>query len=190
MTYVHPWYTQQSQQENTTTYEYKLTPKQQQETPGLKPINLHPHPKCSSVAASEDGTLWTLWTKGSNQHNPPKLSTTWQLLDTYCGAKFRKKQSIALPAPVARQVTTGKAHFRVIAGRFNLECFLGRPLQQWEVCRHGPGGNSDHSKANLSVGCQLNNIIDEVEAGNIQTTPEQLKEAIHRLNALLKEKES
>tara|TARA_S200002703_G_C3696848_1_gene214006 strand:- start:28 stop:618 length:591 start_codon:yes stop_codon:yes gene_type:complete len=186
MIYEHPWYIQQRRLESITTLELESTLKLKQETTGQKPTKLYPHPKCPEIAAAADGSVWTLWTKGSNQHNPPKLSTTWRLLDTYCGAKFRKKQSIALPAPVARQLITGRAHYRILAGRLNLECFLNRQLESWEVCRHGDLGNCDHSLGNLSVGCQLNNIIDEVESGNIQTTPEQLEQAIHRLNALLK----
>lgn len=189
MTYVHPWYAAQLQQENITTLEYESTPKLNQETTGQKPTKLYPHPKCPEIAAAADGSVWTLWTKGTNQHNPPKLSTTWRLLDTYCGAKFRKKQSIALPAPVAKKLITGRVHYRILAGRLNLECFLNRQLESWEVCRHGALGNCDHSLGNLSVGCQLNNIIDEVESGNIQTTPEQLEQAIHRLNDLLKKQE-
>ena len=188
MTYEHPWYIQQRQLENTTILDAQLTPKLKQETIGQKPTKLYPHPKCPEIAAAPDGSVWTLWTKGTNQHNPPKLSTTWRLLDTYCGAKFRPKQSIVLPSPVIRQL--GKVQHRVIAGRLNLECFLNRQLEPWEVCRHGALGNCDHSLENLSVGCQLNNIIDEVESGNIQTTPEQLEQAIYRLSALLKKQKN
>jgi hypothetical protein len=161
------------------------------EPPGLIHTKLYPHPKCSEIAAAEDGSVWTLWTKGRNQHNPPKLSNTWRLVDTYCGAKFRTKQSIAVPAPVAKQLLgvkqllSGKQQQRTLAGRLNLECYLGRVLEPHEVCCHGPLGNNDHSKKNLSADCQLNNIIDEVVAGRIPTTPESIKRAIARLEAHL-----
>jgi hypothetical protein len=88
-----------------------------------------------------------------------------------------------LPSEVAKYLPTNS--FRVLAGRFNLECYLGRTLDDWEVTRHGPGGNGDHSKDNLTVGCQLNNIIDEVLAGKIKTSPEQIKHAIARLTNYL-----
>lgn len=155
---------------------------------GQSATELYPHPKCGTIAAAKDGSVWTLWTKGSNQNNPPRLSNDWRLITTYCGAKFRPKQSIGLPAPVARELyPDGKSQFRVIAGRFNLECYLGRVLKDWEVCRHGRGGNSDHSFDNLSVGCQLTNIIDEVEMGRIKTSPDHLRAAIHRLTTILNE---
>ena len=82
---------------------------------------------------------------------------------------------------------TQKRHGRVTAGRFNLECFLGRDLEKHEVCCHGPGGNSDHSKANISVNCQLNNIIDSVIDGSIPTTQESIALAINRLEAYYRE---
>jgi hypothetical protein len=170
---------------STTICESESTQKADPVKLGQIPTKLYPHPKCAEIAAAEDGTVWTLWTKGKNQNNPPKLTDNWRLIDTYCGAKFRNKQSIALPAPVARQIVTGKTHYRVLAGRFNLECYLGRTLKEHEVCCHGPLGNNDHSKQNLTVDCQLNNIIDEVVAGRITTTPESLQRAINRLNELL-----
>jgi len=107
------------------------------------------------------------------------------MITAYCGARFRPRQSVATPAPVTRAL--GLTHHRVLAGRFNLECFLGRKLESHEVCCHGPGGNGDHSKANLSVGCQLNNIIDSVIDGSIESTPESIDLAIRRLEAYYRE---
>ena len=185
MTYEHPWYTAQQRLGSTINLELESTQKQKKEAVGQTPTKLYPHPKCSSIAAAEDGSVWTLWSKGKNQNNPPKLTDQWRKLDTYCGPKFRPKQSIALPAPVAKQIITGKAHYRTLAGRFNLACYLGRELEDHEVCRHGAGGNSDHSKANLSVGCQLNNIIDSVIDGSIPTTKESIEQAINRLQDYL-----
>jgi hypothetical protein len=169
------------------TLESQLQQKVEVEPPGPIHTKLYPHPQCSEIAAAEDGSVWTLWTKGRNQHNQPKLSNTWRLVDTYCGAKFRAKQSITVPAPVARQLcsVSGNVSYRINAGRLNLECYLGRVLEPHEVCCHGPLGNIDHSKKNLSADCQLNNIIDEVVAGRIPTTPESIKRAIARLEAHL-----
>lgn len=152
------------------------------EPTGLIPIDIYLHPQCLDIGASEDGKVWTCWTKGSGSRRPFKTEY-WRHQDTYCGAKFRPKQSIALPKEVANQLQTSNC--RVLAGRFNLECYLGRKLQDWEVCRHGDLGNCDHSKSNLSVGCQLNNIIDEIELGRIKTTTDQIQHAIERLTVIL-----
>ena len=131
-----------------------------------------------TIAAHTDGSVWTRWTKGLGKRKP-ELSDDWRELTTYCGSKFRPRQSIAVPQRVADIISTGNC--RVLAGRFNLSCYLGRVLEDWEVCRHGSLGNGDHSKANLSVGCQLNNIVDSVIDGSIPTTQESVQQAIDRL---------
>ena len=185
MTYEHPWYTQQQLLENTTNLESESTQKQKKEEAGQTPTKLYFHPRDNTIAAAEDGSVWTLWSKGKNGANPPKLTDTWRRIDVYCGPKFRPKQSIVLPVRVAENVIIGKAHQRALAGRFNLACYLGRELEDHEVCRHGAGGNCDHSKANLSVGCQLNNIVDSVIDGSILTTRESIQQAIDRLQNYL-----
>ena len=156
--------------------------KYSQVTTGRTLIDIYLHPRCPQIGATADGKVYTLWTKGVGSRRPT-LGASWRELTTYCGAKFRPKQSIALPSNVVKYCPNPN-HIRVVAGRFNLECFLGRILEDWEVCRHGSGGNCDHSKGNLSVGCQLNNIIDEVEIGAIKTNKEQLSLAIDRLLTL------
>lgn len=140
------------------------------------------HPLTDTIAAHRDGSVWTRWTKGKGSYRP-ELVDEWRELTTYCGSKFRPKQSIAIPSEVAKLIKTNQ--YRVLAGRFNLSCYLGRVLEDWEVCRHGYGGNCDHSKANLSVGCQLNNIVDSVIDGSIPTTRESVQQAIDRLNDYL-----
>ena len=183
MTYVHPWYTQQSLLESTTTLELESTQRQWQGTPGPKLTDLHYHPLTDTIAAHTDGSVWTRWTKGMGKRKP-ELSNDWRKLTTYCGSKFRPRQSIAIPKRVA-DIISDNSNCRVLAGRFNLSCYLGRVLEDWEVCRHGSLGNGDHSKANLSVGCQLNNIVDSVIDGSIPTTRESVQQAIDRLTNYL-----
>jgi hypothetical protein len=157
-------------------------PKPRLEKIGGIATELYPHPKCDKIAAAPDGSVYTLWTKGAGARRPA-LSSEWRKITAYCGAKFRPNQSMAIPKPVA--IEMGVKGFRVLSGRFNLECFLGRCLEPWEVCRHGSGGNQDHSMSNLQPGCQLNNIIDEIELGRLVTTRPQILRAINRLQCLL-----
>ena len=182
-TYVHPWYLARRRLESTIQSAAESTQSPRLVKIGQKPTKLYIHPKCNKIGAAEDGTVYTLWSKGVGSRKPA-LTDEWREITTYCGAKFRPKQSIGIPSEVAKELND-KAQFRVVAGRFNLECYLGRSLEDWEVCRHGNAGNCDHSLKNLSVGCQLNNIIDEVESGGIKTTPEQIQIAINRLTAIL-----
>ena len=73
---------------------------------------------------------------------------------------------------------------RVPVHRVVLSAKLGRPLESWEHCCHGPGGRDDHSMANLSVGDAINNSIDCVERGERGTSLEQVRRAIKRLRRL------
>lgn len=150
---------------------------------GQNVIDIYLHPRCSDIGATEDGSVYTCWSKGKNQNSPPARQKEWRKITSYCGARFRPNHSISLPVPVHKAL--GLTTTRILSGRLNLECYLGRSLHPWEVCRHGKGGNQDHSKANLKAGCQLNNIIDDVEYGKIPTTPEQVEDAINRLQVYL-----
>jgi hypothetical protein len=69
----------------------------------------------------------------------------------------------------------------VNCGRFTLECYLGRPLESWEVCRHGTGGPNDHSYLNVSPGDAVNNMIDDLENGKSYTNLTYMIEAQQRI---------
>lgn len=71
------------------------------------------------------------------------------------------------------------------AGRFVLECYLGRLLEPWEVCRHGINGPNDHSYLNVSPGDAVNNMIDDLENGKSQTSLTYLIQAQSRLARLI-----
>ena len=149
---------------------------------------LYPHPLCPYVAADVSGSVWTRYTKGAGMRKNT-ITDTWRLLEHYTGPRFRPKSNVSLPMAAMEFLdpTGGKWCNKVGAGIFNLECFLGRTLKDHEVACHGPGGNCDHSKSNLSVNCQLNNIIDSVIDGSILTTPESIALAINRLEAYYRE---
>ena len=65
-----------------------------------------------------------------------------------------------------------------------LSAKLGRTLEPWEEACHVNGNHADNHMDNLEVGCRLNNIIDELEAGRMHTSVEQIDRAMQRLQAL------
>jgi hypothetical protein len=77
--------------------------------------------------------------------------------------------------------TSTKALARIV-----LSAKLGRELKPYEDACHINGNPLDDSMVNLKVSDRLNNIIDEIELGRIQTTEEYLNQAIQRLQALKK----
>lgn len=79
----------------------------------------------------------------------------------------------------------GKSANKCIAGRFTLECYLGRTLESWEVCRHGIAGPTDHSYLNVSPGDAVNNMIDDLENGKSETNLTYLIQAQSRLARLI-----
>lgn len=68
--------------------------------------------------------------------------------------------------------------------RLVLEAKLGRPLMPFEDACHINGDPTDDRMSNLKASDRLNNIIDEIEGGRIETTDEYLDLAIARLEAL------
>jgi len=78
----------------------------------------------------------------------------------------------------------GKPRKKPIVARIVLSAKLGRTLEPWEEACHANGNHADNSMDNLEVGCRLNNIIDELEAGRIKTSVEQIDRAMQRLQAL------
>lgn len=69
--------------------------------------------------------------------------------------------------------------------RLVLSAKLGRELEPWEDCCHIDGDPTNDCMENLKASCRLNNIIDEIELGRIETTRESLQEAVNRLQVLL-----
>ena len=65
--------------------------------------------------------------------------------------------------------------------RLVLSAKLGRPLMPYEDACHINGDPTDDRMSNLKASDRLNNIIDELESGRIETSPEYLDLAIERL---------
>ena len=70
------------------------------------------------------------------------------------------------------------------AARLVLSAKLGRPLMPFEDACHINGDPTDDRMSNLKASDRLNNIIDELESGRIETPPEYLDLAIQRLQKL------
>ena len=85
----------------------------------------------------------------------------------------------------------GKFNFRVngvlytkCLARIVLSAKLGRELKPYEDACHINGDPTDDRMVNLKASDRLNNIIDEVESGRVETTAEYLDLAIERLEEL------
>ena len=68
--------------------------------------------------------------------------------------------------------------------RIVLSAKLGRELKSYEDACHINGDPSDDRMVNLKAADRLNNIIDEIEGGRIETTEEYRDLAVKRLLAL------
>jgi hypothetical protein len=68
--------------------------------------------------------------------------------------------------------------------RIVLSAKLGRELKSYEDACHINGDPSDDRMVNLKAADRLNNIIDEIESGRIETTEEYRDLAVKRLLAL------
>lgn len=71
-----------------------------------------------------------------------------------------------------------------IAHRVIASAKLGRELHPWEQVRHLDGNRNNNSVNNLSVGCAVLNMLDDMENGTRQTSAVYIDEAIKRLIAL------
>ena len=78
-------------------------------------------------------------------------------------------------------ITYTKALARVV-----LSAKLGRELKPYEDACHINGDPTDDRMVNLKASDRLNNIIDEVESGRVETTADYLDLAIERLQELRK----
>ena len=61
----------------------------------------------------------------------------------------------------------------------------GRWAEPWEQVRHLDSDKRNNRMDNLAYGCPILNMIDDIENGTRQTSPEYIKEAIARLQQML-----
>ena len=69
----------------------------------------------------------------------------------------------------------------LVAHRVIASAKLGRPLEVWEQVRHGKKGRTVNSMDNLSIGCCVLNMIDDIENGTRETNASYIDQAIVRL---------
>ena len=169
------------------------TQKLKLETAGPTATKFYPHPLDPNMGATFDGRIWTRYA--------PRKQTIgeWRELTSYRSwgrktqapnskkprQRIRERDLVTVPAIFARKFYPNSSSPAINAAKFNLECYLGRRLESWEVTRHGPGGPNDHSYMNLSPGDAVNNMIDDLENGNSQTSLKYLIQAQHRLARLV-----
>ena len=104
---------------------------------------------------------------------------TGRSMKTFSSPANKNRQRITLRTDADRKMGNSSV------ARFVLAAKLGRPLEPWEHACHGPGGSKDDSMANLTVGCVINNTLDDIESGARQSSPEELRRALGRIQALL-----
>ena len=71
-----------------------------------------------------------------------------------------------------------------ISHRVILSAKLGRKLEPWEQVCHKDSNRNNNSMSNLSAGCAVLNMIDDIENGTRETSAEYIAEAIERLQAI------
>lgn len=103
---------------------------------------------------------------------------------SYCGRERRiLKQKPQKNARSRKQVRLNGNHH--ISHRIILSAKLGRWLEPWEQVRHLDSDRNNNRMDNLAAGCAILNMIDDIENGTRQTSPEYIREAIARLTQLL-----
>ena len=152
------------------------------------------HPADSNVGASYSGRLFTRYEyrtglvgdwreltnfSGSGRYNRKAHSPTSQAQKN----SVKNREQVTIPVKFREKL--GGSTNRVTAGRLFLECYLGRRLENWEVCRHGQSGPNDHSFTNIQVGDAVSNMIDDIETGKTRTSKTQLIANIARLERIL-----
>lgn len=152
-----------------------------------------PHPLDPNMGANFDGEIWTRYVKG----RPGGVAGEWRQVTKFsqsriygkgAGGRARTsttKDMVLLPNHFCRVIGKLSQRGMYKAGRFTLECYLGRPLESWEVCRHGIAGPNDHSYLNVSPGDAVNNMIDDLENGKSETNLTYLIQAQQRLARLI-----
>ena len=83
-------------------------------------------------------------------------------------------------------LTVNGVRYTKALARIVLSAKLGRELKPYEDACHINGDPTDDRMVNLKASDRLNNIIDEVESGRIETTADYLDLAIERLQELRK----
>ena len=91
-------------------------------------------------------------------------------------ARHRKQISVFTPE--------GERKY-LISHRLIASAKIGRELEPWEQVRHLDSDRNNNSMDNLAVGCAILNMIDDIENGTRQTSPDYIKQAIERLQRLL-----
>jgi len=123
-------------------------------------------PGFTSIEVNEQGDI-----RSSITHKPRKLQ------ERGGAPSQRRRYWIDVRDP-------GKPRKKPKVARLVLSAKLGRTLEPWEDACHINGDHGDNRMDNLEVGCRLNNIIDDLETGRLQTSVEQIDRALQRLQAL------
>ena len=152
------------------------------------------HPLDPNIGATFDGSIWTRYVAFKRNG----IVGEWRQLTNYyswrrespktCGrprSTNRLLCDITIPYAFTRNIPGHKRGGKYNAGRFTLECYLGRALESWEVCRHGTAGPNDHSFSNVSPGDAVNNMIDDLENGKSVTSITYLVTAKNRIDRLI-----
>ena len=124
-------------------------------------------PGFTSIEVNEQGDV-----RSSRTHKLRKQQQTCSSI-----AAIRKRKWIDVKDP-------DKPRKKPYVARLVLSAKLGRTLKPWEEACHQNGDSADNRMNNLEVGCRLNNILDEIEAGRLHTSVEQIDRAMQRLQAL------
>ena len=99
---------------------------------------------------------------------------------SYVGREPRVlKQKPQKNARSRKQVRLNGDHH--ITHRILMSAKLGRFLLPWEQVRHKDSNRSNNHMSNLTIGCAVLNMIDDIENGTRQTSAEYIDEAIERL---------
>ena len=105
-------------------------------------------------------------------------------------SRYRSRDLVNAPRIfVQKFYPNTKSGGKLNAAKFILECYLGRQLESFEVCRHGIAGPNDHSYLNVSPGDAVNNMIDDLENGKSETNLTYLIQAQQRIARLISQRQ-
>ena len=139
-----------------------------------EPKLIKAHPNSKHLQMTKDGTLYTDLIKSSRSRKTGK----WRQVTTL-------GKDINLPASLIEELGfPPKRKSKVIKSRAVLEIKLGRKILPGLQACHINGDPFDNHPDNLMEGCPINNIIDEVFLGRLNTTIEEIDRAVNRLEQL------